>query len=637
MSNYTALHLHSHGSFDSVSRPRDIIKKATNFGMGAIALTDHGTLGAIPEFYTEAKKAGIKPILGIEMYVCAEHSTIKTPENRSCRHLVILAKNLRGWKMLLKMVKQSNSEESYYYKPRLSLEEIAQINSTRDLICIDGHPGSKTGGVIFADENAAFNAKSYEEAKSCVDMQNWRMKLDQSIWQGVDVFGKDNYIIEIQRMDEDRLFMAQILNKALRHAAERLHLNSTATHDAHYVNQEDAILQRILLAGRMKTTLVNVKNRLDNSEDVGMGGFFRSSNYYILSPQEMKKWHTEKELKTSLEIADMCENYEINAPSECPKYPFIPEGSNSTDYLHKLCMEGYDKIYRGRVDDSIYLPRLQRELDLYRETKLEDYFLVTKNILDYLRSQNRLYGVGRGSVGGALSASCLGITLKIDPIKFGLLFERFLNPDRAKKGEKPDIDLDVPRTARDLVLKYIVDTYGEDYVAQVAAFGNYKGKSALKLVLKAMDVPFALQNEITQWIPDEQKITDDLAEYAEEHEGSKSILKIALEDNKDKLSRYARIQGEDIVGEFAEHFSLAIRMEYIRSHMSKHAAAVLIGHEPLVNKVPLVKESNSNSLIAGWSYPESEWAGFLKWDILGLAALDGLEKIAERLHNRGIL
>ena len=634
---YCPTHLHSYGSFDSVSRPKDIIKRACDFGMPAIALTDHGTLQASVEFYQAAKKAGVKPLLGIELYICEQDASIHTAENRACSHLVVLAKNLRGWKSLLKIVQRSNSPRNYYYKPRISLQEIAEFNGGKDLICISGHPGSVLGNALWLNSSGAFDANSYEEARACADSENWFERLDQCASLHVEVFGKENTFVEIQRMDESRLFMAQILNKALRAYAEKARMRVVATNDPHYVKKEDAELQQMLLCGRMKTTMGRVREKLANAEDVGMGGFFKSHNYYILSPDEMRPLHTEAELRATLEIADMCENYTIEEAPRCPKFPHVPENHDSASYLRELTYKGYDKLYRGKVDHSIYTSRLESELKIYHESKIDDYFLITQDILGSLKRRNKLHGTGRGSVGGSLTASCLGITIGFDPIHYGLLHERFLNEDRARRGELPDVDMDVPVEERENVIRYIKDLYGEDYVAQVATFGMYKGKSALKLVMKALDVPFALQNEITEWIPDEQKITDDLADYASEHDGAKSILMLALEDQKDKLGRYARIENGVIKGDFAEHFELAVRMEYIRSHMGKHAAAVLIGAEPLVNKLPLVKASNSSDLIAGLSWTECEWLGIPKWDVLGLACLDCLQIIAERLHKRGLL
>lgn len=624
---YNILHAHSFASWDCISDPNKMIAKAASFNMGAMALTDHHTLGTIPSFWRAADKAGIKPLLGIELYVCTEHESIKTPENRKLDHLVLIAKNLRGWKTLLKIVELSNREENYYYKPRISLDTIAQLNESKDLIAISAHPGSSLFSPLWSEGSNPYDAKTYEEAKACADMANWEMNMMQAIGYHQEVFGKENLFLEIQRIDEDRLFCAQISNKALRYLAKKYKLQSVATNDPHYINREDAILQRILLTDRLKTSLYKIESKLVNNEEVGMGGFFRSDKYYIHSPDEMSLLHTEAELKASLDIADMVEKYEINSAPKCPKFD-TPNGSVSADYLANLCRVGFDRLVRGKVDDEArYETQYKYELDIFNQANLADYFLIVRDIIENAKANGGLAGPGRGSCAGSLVAYLIGITQKIDPIKNNLLFERFVNPDRLKRGELPDIDVDLEINKRQDSISYIVDKYGSNKVCQVATFGSYKGKSALRLVLRAMEVPFQQQLEMTEYLPDESKVTDDLEEFITES-GEKSLLKLFLKDYPEKLNKYAKLEKDgSISGDYSEAWLLASRLEFTRSHTGKHAAAVLIAVDPLVQTVPMIKPSKGHQLIAGWEFKDCEWAGLMKLDALGIMSLDVLNAV----------
>lgn len=624
VNKWVSLHTHSaNGSLmDAVSKTADIVSKCAKYEQSACAISDHGALHNIPPFHRECRKQGIKPLLGIEFYVCDNHSSIKDNSNRSLSHLVILAKNLSGWKTLLKLVAKSNSEESYYYKNRLSLEEIAEINTDYNLIGISAHPGSTLNKALWKDEKSSFNATSYQEAKDCAHTEDWYEVLSQAANRHIEAFGKENFFVEIQRMDEERLYMAQVSAKAMRAFAKKFGLKTVATADPHYVEREDAVIQRIALCNSLKTTLSKVHSKLNSGEDVPLGGFFKSSNYYMLTPDEMAHWHTEEEMKNSLLITDMIEDYEIEKPTQVPYYCDDPNKE-----LRQQAIEGFKDMVDGKVDETTYRNRMNYELDIIEKCNISDYFLILSDITRWCRENEILIGMGRGSVAGSITAMLTGITHHIDPIEDELPFERFITEERVKKSY-PDVDLDIESNRRNEVMEYVVDKYGKDRVAQVATFHSLKGRSALRAVLRVMDYSFRTQMEVTEHILEESKVTDDLEEFAEET-GEKSLIKLSLRENAEKLAPYAKLEKDgSISGEYSEAFDYACRLEWSRSHLGMHAAAVIIGKNPLVEDFPMIRTSSKN-IVVGLDYTDAEKMGGLKMDLLSLKNLSVLSTMSK--------
>ena len=624
INKWVSLHTHSaNGSLlDAVSKTSDIVDKCAKYEMGACAITDHGALHNVPAFHRECRKQGIKPLLGIEAYVCDAHSSIHDNSNRSLSHLVILAKNLAGWKSLLKLVAKSNSEESFYYKPRLSLEEIAEINSGHNLIAITGHPGSTLNKALWKDEKSSFNATSYDEAKSFAHVEDWYEVLSQAANRHIEAFGNGNVFGEIQRMDEDRLWMAQVSSRALRAFCKKFGLPTVATADPHYVNKEDSIIQRISLCKSLKTTLSRVHSKLDSGEDVPLGGFFKSNNYYMLTPDEMSNWHTEEEMKNTLLIADMVEDYELEKPTQVPYYCDDPNQE-----LLGQAEDGFARMVAGRSNEQVYRDRMNYELGIIQKTNISDYFLILSDILRWCRQEDILTGMARGSVTGSLIAMLTGITHHVDPIEYGLPFERFITEERAKKSY-PDVDTDVDARRRPEVIQHIFNKFGHDKVAQVATFHTLKGSAALRAVLGVMDVSFRTQTEITEQILEESKVTDDLEDFAAEH-GEKSLIKLSLQDNAANLAPYAKLEKDGTIsGPFSEAFDYACRLEWSRSHIGMHAAAIIIGKNPLVEDFPLIRTSSKNTVV-GIEYTDAEKWGGLKLDLLSLKNLSILSTMSK--------
>lgn len=607
-----------------------MVQRCANFGQKALAISDHGNLCSIPALFKECKSAGLKAIAGIELYISDAHSTIKDPSNRKLNHLVLLAKNFEGWKTLLKIHAKSFSEESYYYRPRISLEEIGELNSGQNLIAISGHAGSSVAAACFRDHTAAYAATSYEEARNATYLEDWEPILTQSVHAHFNVFGKDNVFLEIQGMDQERLIMSQVLIKMLRAYAKKHKLRTVATYDSHYLKKEDAILQRVFLCDKFKTNLASVRTKLLQGDNVALGSFFQSSQYYMLSPQEMEQWHTEEELTTSGEIADMIEEYDIFKKQECPPFP---DCDNAEITLREICYNKLDQYLSGNpsLNEAIYRDRLNYEFSLIGPHKLSDYFLVIRDIIQYARGKGQQIST-RGSVGGSLISFLSEISRDLDPIRDELLFERFINPDRIGLG-LADIDVDCMRSKRGELINYVKNKYGEDRVAQCMTFSMLKGKSALRSVMRAHNVPFQMQLDISQGVLDEAKVADDLQDY-EEETGEKSLIKLSLTNNAKELDRYAQLLDDGrIVGDYAEIFEQAARLEYTRHHLSSHAGAVIIGMNPLSESVPMMRGSKGEDLLVAVEFPEAEEMGLMKADILGLNTLDRVDTTLELVNN----
>jgi DNA polymerase III subunit alpha len=617
--NYTPLHVHSHFSLlDGLSQPEQIAIRCKEIAANACALTDHGNIAGAVKFYSIMKKHNIKPILGCELYVCKQAPDIKEKENKSLSHFIVLAKNYDGWQDLIKIVSESNKPENYYHKPRLNLETIGSLN-TGNLLAITGHLGSTLADTILDNLNLR---------------EDWLKKGIEHVTYLKKIFN-DYVFLEAQLIDKKNLPIQQTLTNAIREIALKTDLKVVCTPDAHYCNKEDANDQRVLLCNNLKTTFPEINRKISNNEDVPLGCFFTSENYHIPSQQEMKDLHTQEEIENTNYVASLVEDYDILSKPRLPPFK-CPNNLNPDEYLRELCRIGWrDKINPcvDKNDQQPYLDRIKYELDVLQGAGLSSYFLIVQDIVNYVRQNNWLPGPGRGSAAGCLVSYLIGIT-SIDPIKYGLLFDRFYNAGRNTDDRisMPDIDVDVPINKREQIIEYIKNKYGKNNVSQMITFNTIKGRGALKDVLRVYgNITFEEMNRITKNIPDESKIADELQEMKEET-GQSSIIKWALENNVDKLKEWCYIDDEgELQGPLAKRFEQAIRLEGTKSNQSKHAAGIAISAEPLSEICPMIYDTKNKQLIAGMEMQDLENIGIIKFDILGVAMLDKIMTIKDLL------
>ena len=604
---------------DGLSKPEQIAERCKEINAEACALTDHGNIAGAVAFYLAMKNAGIKPILGCELYICKQNPSVKEKENRDLSHLLVLAKNYDGWRTLVKVVSESNIPEYYYHKPRLDLKTLAKLNDN-NLILITGHLGS-----TLADEIT----DNYSELKS-----NWEELGLKHI-----EYLKQNFqyvFLEAQLMDSENLSVQIKLTEAIRYLGKKTNTKVVCTPDAHYCRKEDAVDQRILLCNNLKVTFTDISRKISNDEDVPMGCFFTSDNYHILSQEEMKELHTEEEIANTNYVNSLIESYDILSKPKLPPFE-CPKGYDDAEYLRELCRKGWrEKIANviPKEDHQIYVDRIKYELDVLQGANLSSYFLIVQDIVNYVRSQGWLPGPGRGSAAGCLVSYLIGIT-SIDPIKHNLFFDRFYNSGRNTKDRisMPDIDVDVPINKRENIIEYIKNKYGHDKVSQMVTFNTIKGRGALKDVLRVYgNISFEEMNRITKNIPDEAKIADELQEMKEET-GEASIIRWALENNADKLKEWCYIdENGELQGPLAKRFEQAIRLEGTKSNQSKHAAGIVISSEPLKDSCPMVYDTKNGQLMAGMEMQHLEGMGIIKFDVLGVAMLDKVMTIQDLLQ-----
>lgn len=603
---------------DGLSKPNQIADRCSKLGIKSCALTDHGTISGSVQFYESMKKVGIKPILGCELYISEQDSSIKNKENNSLSHFIVLAKNLQGWKTLIRIISESNTETNFYHKPRLSFDKLAEFLDG-NLIGFCGHLGSSLANLILRDKPEAIkNGLSFIS----------RMK---------EMFGAENFFLESQLMDQEHLPEQIELTNIIRELGNISKTKVICTPDAHYADKSDAIDQRILLCNNLKMTLVDINKKLLNNEDIPMGCFFKSDNYYILSPEEMLALHTEEEIDNTNYVDSLIESFDILHKPMLPVFD-CPNNLNPDEYLRQLCREGWkDKIANtiAKDDQQVYIDRIKRELEVLQGAGLSSYFLIVQDIVNYVRNNGWLPGPGRGSASGCLVSYLIGIT-SIDPIKYDLIFERFYNSGRNTKDRisMPDIDVDVPINKRESIIEYIKSKYGRDKVSQMITYNTLKGRGALKEVLRVYDnISFEEMNRITKHIPDEAKIADELQEMKEDT-GEASIIRWALENQVDKLKEWCYIDSDgSLAGPLAKRFEQAIRLEGTKSNQSKHAAGVVISSQDLKSVCPMIYDNKNKQTIAGMEMQDLENLGIIKFDILGVAMLDKVMTISDILKH----
>ena len=586
---FVNLHVHSHFSLlDGLSKPKQIATRCAELGQTACALTDHGSISGAVDFMTQCQKQKVKPIIGCEMYVAQGRADIKEKSN-VVGHQVVLAKNLAGWYKLIELISRSNDKDVFYYKPRVDPQILAQI-ADHNLISFSGHPGSTLHNLL----------NDLNEAEHYIQLMK-------------DIFGRENFFIEIQMIED-------MASQVLRALAAKTDTMCIATGDAHYATPEQAADHAVLLCSSLGLTINDVRKKLNLGYDVPLGCFFQKKEFYLPSENDILKWgNTQEEIDNTALLADMCESYDITGPPKLPHFP-CPDGMDENNYLRELCRRGWKLKERGWGQD--YIDRIQMELRVIQEAKLAGYFLIVQDYVNWAKNQGWLVGPGRGSGAGCLISYLVGIT-NIDPIKYGLLFERFYNAGRntADRVSLPDIDVDFPMLKRPYVIDYVRNKYGKEHVCQMATFGRMQGKGAIKEVLRINGAcDFETMNKITKAIPDETAINDQL-----EESGETSVLRWSLIYEPKDLAEWVHMNDDETLGgDYAQYFEQAIRLEGTYKSQGKHAAGIVISGEPLDKICPMIYDKNSDEKIAGMYMGDLEAMGITKFDFLNVAVLDKL-------------
>ena len=578
--NFTHLHVHTEYSLlDGSSKIGEITKRAKELGMDSLAITDHGVMYGVIDFYKAAKEAGIKPILGCEVYVAPGSRFEKTPGESEDRyyHLVLLAENNTGYQNLMKIVSKGFTE-GFYYKPRVDYEVLTEYHE----------------GIIALSACLAGEVQRYL-ARGMYEMGMEAAKRYENI------FGKGNFFLELQ---DHGISTQQYVNQQLVRMSEELNIELVATNDIHYTYAEDADAHDILLCIQTGK-LVTDENRMR----------YEGGQYYCKSPEEMAELfsYAPQAIENTYKIAQRC-NVEIEfGVTKVPKYE-VPEGYDSWSYLNHLCYEGLAKRYPdmnadGEIDSTqgIYniKERLEYELSVIQTMGYVDYFLIVWDYINYSRVNGIPVGPGRGSAAGSVVSYCLGIT-DIDPIKYSLIFERFLNPERVSM---PDIDVDFCYERRQEVIDYVVDKYGKDRVVQIVTFGTMAARAVIKDVGRVLDLPYAMVDSIAKMVPREIGITIDKA----------------LKMNPDLRAAY---ESDEQVRDLIDKSK---RLEGLPRHASMHAAGVLISQKAVDEYVPLSVGSDG-SVVAQFVMTTLEELGLLKMDFLGLRTLTVIHDAEELIR-----
>ena len=623
-SSFIPLHVHSHYSLLlGLSKPADIAARCLSLGVKSCAITDVGSIAGSVAFYKEMIANDIKPILGCEIFICLNDPTIKNAHNEKLSKLTLLAKDLEGWQNLIQIISLSNSIDNYHKKPRIDLDTLQKAINKDHIICITGYFDSTLWNLITSDSELN---------------HDWKESTNQHMLRLGEIFGAENTFIEIQLFDN--YYHQTDIGQQLRDHCKKNNLNRVAGVDSYYGLADDSADQKILLCSNLKTTLADISTKIISNIDTGFNHFFNSDKYHILDNDTMTSLYDDTELGNTFIIDQMCQSFSPLSKPILPRFQYPEKYDSEVEYLRQLCRDGWrvkiQSIIPKDIQDS-YTARIKYELDILEGAGLCSYFLIVRDIVEFIKNNGWLPGPGRGSAAGCLVSYLIGIT-SIDPIKYDLLFERFYNSGRNTKDRisMPDIDVDVPINQRESIIEYIKTKYGQDKVSQMITFNTLKGRGALKEVLRVYNnVSFAEMNSITQHIPDEAKIADELQEIKDE-EGSASIIRWALENNGDKLKEWCSIdENGQLVGPLAKRFEQAIRIEGTKYNQSKHAAGIAIAATRLSDICPMIFDTKTKQNIAGLEMNDLDALGVIKFDILGIALLDKI-MFVNSLINKGV-
>nr|WP_051411177.1 DNA polymerase III subunit alpha [Acetivibrio clariflavus] len=567
LGNFVHLHVHTEYSLlDGANRIKDLIKRTKELGMDSIAITDHGVMYGVVEFYKEAVSSGIKPILGCEVYTAKRTRHDKQGAvDSDPGHLVLLAKNNQGYKNLMKIV-SIGFTEGFYYRPRIDFEVLERYSE--GLIALSA--------CLSGDVPKALLNNDFEKAKEIAQKYS-------------GIFGKDNFYLEIQSngIEEQRYVNSQLIK-----LSKETGIPLVATNDAHYLRKEDARAHEILLCIQTGKS-INDEDRMK----------FPTEDFYVKSPEEMEEFfkNIPEAISNTVKIAEMC-NVELEfGKLHLPKFG-VPDDKDAYEYLKELCYDGLKRHYGENIEDKI--DRLEYELSVIKQMGYVDYFLIVSDFIRYAKDRGIPVGPGRGSAAGSLVAYCLGIT-NIDPLKYNLLFERFLNPERITM---PDIDIDFCYERRQEVIDYVVRKYGEDKVSQIITFGTMAARGAIRDVGRALDIPYNEVDVIAKMIPMQIGMSIDKA----------------LEINPELRARYEQDS------KVKELIDTARLFEGMPRHASTHAAGVVISKEPITNYVPLNR--NDECITTQFPMGQLEEIGLLKMDFLGLRTLTVIKDAVDLIY-----
>ena len=557
-SEFVHLHLHTQFSLlDGACRIPELLRLAKEYKMDSLAITDHGNMFGAIDFYTEAQKAGIKPIIGCEVYVAPKSRLDKTAGgiDEAAFHLILLARDESGYHNLMKLVSAAYLE-GFYYRPRVDKEILSQ--HAKGLIGLSACLKGEVPSLI--------QEKRFNDAIKCAD-------------EYAHIFGKDSFYLELQ---ENKIPEQTVVNEGLIKIAKELTLPLVATNDVHYLTKEKAQSHEALLC-------IQTQSTLDDPNHMR----FSAAEFYFKSPKEMMESFKDvpEAIKNTLEIAERC-NLELDFKSvHLPRYE-PPVGKTKEDYLRELCEEGLKRRYKDTTPQI--LDRLEHELKIIKDMGFVSYFLIVWDFIHYAKSQSIPVGPGRGSAAGSLVSYLLGIT-DLDPLKYALLFERFLNPDRMGL---PDIDIDFCYERRQEVIDYVTKKYGRENVAQIITFGTMQARAVVRDVGRVMAIAYADVDKIAKMIPPDPNMT----------------LKDALESEPELGKLYKSDP------QITKLIDTALSLEGLNPHASVHAAGVVIADKPLNNYTPLFK-TGDDQVTSGYSMGILEKIGLLKVDFLGLRTL----------------
>lgn len=568
-------HLHTHTEYsllDGEASIKKLVARVKELGMDSCAITDHGSMYGVVDFYREAKAQGIHPIIGCEVYMAPRSRFDKVHDiDNKTSHLILLAENQKGYKNLIKLV-SAGYIDGFYYKPRIDFEMLKE--HSEGIIALSA--------CIAGEVPKALLRGDYDEAKKIA-------------LKYAEVLGKDNYFLEIQ--DHGLSEQKRIIPDMLR-LSEETGIGLVATNDIHYLKKEDAKYQDVLMC-------IQMEKKVDDPDRMK----FETEEFYIKSPEEMTSLfeYVPQAIENTEKIAKRC-NVDFDfGTRHLPAYA-VPDGKDAFEYLRELCQSGLEKRY-SPVSDELQ-KRLDYELGVIKSMGFVDYFLIVWDFIHFAKNNGVMVGPGRGSAAGSIVAYSLGITT-VDPIKYGLIFERFLNPERVSM---PDIDIDFAPNGRQKIIDYVVEKYGEGQVAQIITFGTMKAKLAIRDVGRALDIPYAEVDKVAKLVPFDLKMTISKA------------LDISTE-------LHALYENDPQIKELLD---TSMALEGLPRHASTHAAGVVITSEPIVNYVPLQLNSE-NFITTQFTKDTVENLGLLKMDFLGLRNLTVIENAVKIIkRTRGI-
>lgn len=569
---FTHLHVHTEYSLlDGSSKIKELLPRAKELGMDSLAITDHGVMYGVIDFYKKAKEVGIKPILGCEIYV-APGSRFDREQSRGedrYYHLVLLAENNQGYKNLMKIVTRGFTE-GYYYRPRVDYEVLEQYHE--GIIALSACLAGEIPNKILKED--------YEGAREAARRMN-------------ALFGQGNFFLELQ--DHGIREQTQV-NSTIMRLAKELDIPLVVTNDVHYIREEDAVPHDLLLCIQTGK-LVTDEDRMR----------YEGGQFFLKSEEEMQKIfpYAREALENTHKIAERCNVEIVFGQQKVPKFD-VPEGYDAYGYLTELCAAGLKKRYGENPPEELE-ERLKYELTTIRDMGYVDYFLIVWDFIRFAKSQGIAVGPGRGSAAGSIVSYCLEIT-DIDPIRYQLIFERFLNPERVSM---PDIDIDFCYERRQEVIDYVYEKYGKDKVVQIVTFGTMAARMAVRDVGRVMAIPYAQVDKVAKMIPMELGIT----------------IEKALKNNPELRAAY---ETDEVTKNLID---MSMRLEGLPRHTSIHAAGVVIGSQPLDEFVPLSRGAD-NVITTQFTMTTIEELGLLKMDFLGLRTLTVIQDAVRMAQNR---